>query len=90
MIFIVGNGAILGVVTRCGSGFALHSLVLTASGCKMRFELCQKKFDGMFLVPPTTCAHEVTWCKYFCIPNVDLLRVPTEDAPCLRKVGTIC
>jgi hypothetical protein len=55
----------------------------------MRFELRPIFFDGMFLVPPTTCDHEVTGCKYFCIPNVDLLRVPNEDSPCFRIVGTI-
>jgi hypothetical protein len=55
----------------------------------MRFELCPCFFNVEFLVPPATCAHEVACCKYFCIPNVDLLRVPNEDAPCFRKVGTI-
>jgi hypothetical protein len=43
----------------------------------------------MFLVPPTTLNHEVTCCKDFCIPNVDLLPVPNEGAPCFRIVGTI-
>jgi hypothetical protein len=43
----------------------------------------------MFLVPPATCTHEGTCCKYFCIPNVDLLRVINEDAPCFRIVGKI-
>jgi hypothetical protein len=46
-------------------------------------------FNGMFIVPPATCAHEVACCKYFCIPNDDLLRVTDEDAPCFRIVGTI-
>jgi hypothetical protein len=41
----------------------------------MRFELCPSFFNGMILVPPATCAHEVACCKYFCVPNVDLLRV---------------
>jgi hypothetical protein len=55
----------------------------------MRFELCPSFFNGLFLVPPTTCTHEVTCCKYFCIPNVDLLRVPNEDAPCFIIVGEL-
>jgi hypothetical protein len=55
----------------------------------MRFELCPSFFNGVFLVPLATCAHEVARCKYFCIPNVDLLRVTHEDAPCFRIVGTI-
>jgi hypothetical protein len=55
----------------------------------MRFELCPSFFNGVFLVPPVTCAHEVACFKYFCIPNVDLLRVTNEDAPCFIIVGTI-
>jgi hypothetical protein len=55
----------------------------------MRFELCQRFSDGMFLVPPATCAHEVARCKYFCKPNVYLLRVTNEYAPCFRIVSTI-
>jgi hypothetical protein len=43
----------------------------------------------MFLVPLTTCANDVTCSKYFSIPNVDLLRVANEDAPCFRIVGII-
>jgi hypothetical protein len=62
---------------------------LTVSGCEVRFELCPSFFDGMFLVPPTTCTHEVTCCKYCCIPSVDLLRVTNEDAYCFRIVGRI-
>jgi hypothetical protein len=85
----VANGGISRVLTSFGSGFSLHLLVLTVSGSKVRFELCPSFFDGMFLVPPATCAHEVTCCKYFGIPNVDLLRVPNEGAPCFRIVGTI-
>jgi hypothetical protein len=85
----VVNGGICRVVTSCGSGLSLHLLVLTVSGCKMRFELRPSLFDGMFLVPPATCAHEVACCKYFCIPHVDLLRVANEDAPCLRIVSTV-
>jgi hypothetical protein len=27
--------------------------------------------------------------QIFCIPNVDLLRVNNEDAPCLRIVSTV-
>jgi hypothetical protein len=85
----VGNGGICIVVTSCGGGLSLHFLVLTVSGCKMRFELRLSFFDGMFLVPPTICTHEVTCCKYFCILNVDFLRVYNEDASCFRIVGTI-
>jgi hypothetical protein len=55
----------------------------------MRFELRPSFFSGVVLVPPTTCTHEVDCCKYFCIPNVDLLRVTNEDDPCFRIVGTI-
>jgi hypothetical protein len=54
----------------------------------MPFELCPRFFNGEFLVPPATCAHEVACCKYFCVPNVDLLRVTNEEAPCFRIVGT--
>jgi hypothetical protein len=82
----VANGGICRVVTSCGSGLSLHLLVLTVSGSKVRFELCPSFFDSMFLVPTTTCAHEVTCCKYFGITNVDLLRVPNEDASCFRIV----
>jgi hypothetical protein len=77
------------VVTGCGSGFTLHLIVLTVSGCKTRFELCPSFFNGGFLVLPATCAHEVACFKYVCVPNVDLLRVTNEDAPCFRIVGTI-
>jgi hypothetical protein len=83
------QGGICRVVTGCGSVLFLNLLVLTVSGCKMRFELCPSFFDGGFLVPPATCAHEVACCKYFCVPNVDLLRVTNEEAPCFRVVGTI-
>jgi hypothetical protein len=64
-------------------------LGLTVSGCKVRFELGLSFFDGMFLVPPTTCTHEVTCYKYVCIPNVDLFWVANEEAPCFIIVGTI-
>jgi hypothetical protein len=85
----MSHGGICRVVTGCGSGLSLHLLVLTVSGCKMRFELCPSFFNGGFLVPPATCAHEVACCKDFCVPNVDLLQVTNEDAPCFRIVGTI-
>jgi hypothetical protein len=42
-----------------------------------------------FLVPPATGAHEVACCKYFCVPNIDLLRVTNEEAPCFRVVSTV-
>jgi hypothetical protein len=89
MILIVVNGIIFRVVTSCGRVFSLHLIVLTVSGYKVRFELGPGFSDGMFLVPPTTCTHEVICCKYFCITNVDLLRVANEDAPCFIIVGTI-
>jgi hypothetical protein len=43
----------------------------------------------MVCIPPATCAHIFSCCKYSCIPNVDLLRVTNEDAPCFRIVRTI-
>jgi hypothetical protein len=43
----------------------------------------------MLLVPPMTCAHEVTSYKYFGVTNIDLLRVSNEDASCFRIVCTI-
>jgi hypothetical protein len=55
----------------------------------MRFELGPSFFSGGFLVPLATCAHEVTCGKYFCVANVDLLRVTNKDATCFRIVGTI-
>jgi hypothetical protein len=55
----------------------------------MRFELGPSFFSGGFLVPPATCAHEVACCKYFCIPNVDLLRVTNKDATGFNIVSTI-
>jgi hypothetical protein len=77
------------VVSGGDSGFSLYLLVLTASGCEVRFEVGSSFFSGWFLVPTTTGAHEVPCCKYFCIPNVDLLRVTNEDAPYLRIVSKI-
>jgi hypothetical protein len=85
----VGNFGICRVLTSCGSGFSLHLILLTVGVCKMRFELGPSFFHGMFFVPPMTCTHEVTCCKYFCIPNVDVLRVANEDATWLRIVSTI-
>jgi hypothetical protein len=81
MIFILSHGGICRVVPGCGSGFSLHLLVLTVSGCEVGFELCPSFFSGWFLVPPATCAHEVPGCKYVCVPNFDLLRVTNEEAP---------
>jgi hypothetical protein len=43
----------------------------------------------MLYVPQTTCAHEVTRCKYLGVANVDLLRVSNEDASFFRIVCTI-
>jgi hypothetical protein len=77
------------VVPVCGIGFSLHLLVLTVCGCEVRFELGPSFFSDWFLVPPATCAHEVVCCKYFCIPNVDLLQVTNEDAISFRIVITI-
>jgi hypothetical protein len=85
----VSHGGIYRVVTGCGGGLSLHLLVLTVIGCKMRFELCPSFFSGGFIVPPASCAHEVACGEYFCVPNVDFLRVTNEDAPCFRIVGTI-
>jgi hypothetical protein len=63
--------------------------VLTVSGCKTRFELCPSFFSGWVLIQPAACAHEVACCKYFFIPNVDLLQMTNEESPCFRIVGTI-
>jgi hypothetical protein len=89
MVFSVANGGICRVVTSCGSGFPLNLFVLTVSGSKVRFELCPSFLDRMLFVPPATCAHEVTSCKYFGVTNVDLLRVSNEDASCFIIVCTI-
>jgi hypothetical protein len=85
----MANIGICRVVTSCGSGFALHLLVLTVSGSKVRFEVGPGLLDCMLFIPPTTCAHEVTICKEFGLANVDLLRVSNEDASCFRIVCTI-
>jgi hypothetical protein len=85
----VSHGSICRVVPGCGSGLSLHLLVSTVSGCEVGFEVGPSFFSGGFLVPPATCAHEVACCKYFCVPNIDFLRVTNEDAPCFRVVGTI-
>jgi hypothetical protein len=77
------------VVTSGCSRFALHLLVLSVSGSKVGFELCPSFLEHMLFVPPTTCDHEVTSCKYFGVANVDLLRVSNEDASCLRIICTI-
>jgi hypothetical protein len=53
------------------------------------FELCPSFFSVWFHIPPATCAHEVACCKYFCIPNVDLLRVTDGNAASFRIVSTI-
>jgi hypothetical protein len=55
-------------------------------GCEVRFELGPSLFNGVFLVPPAACVHEVTRCKYLCIPDVNLLWVSNEDAPLLRNI----
>jgi hypothetical protein len=83
------SGGIGRVVTSCGIGFALHLLVLTVSVSKVRFEVCPSFLDFMLFSPLTTCAHEVTSCKYFGVANVYLLRVSNEDASCFRIVCTI-
>jgi hypothetical protein len=77
------------MITSCYSGFALHLLVLTVSGGKMRFELSPGFFNGMLFIPPATCAHELASRKYFGVANVDLLRVSNEDATCLRIISTV-
>jgi hypothetical protein len=64
-------------------------LVLTVSGCEVRFEVSPSFFSGWFLVPTVTGAHELPCCTYFCISNVDLLRGTDGDASCLRIVSTI-
>jgi hypothetical protein len=62
---------------------------MTVSGSKVGFELYPSFLDEMLFVPPATCAHEVTSCKYFGVANVELLRVSNEDASCFRIVCTI-
>jgi hypothetical protein len=80
LVFSLTNSGICRVVTSCGIRFALHLLVLTVSGSKVGFELCASFLDQMLFFPPTTCAHEVTSCKYFGVANVDLMWVSNEDA----------
>jgi hypothetical protein len=63
--------------------------VLTVSGSEMGLELCPSFLNEMLFIPPTTCTHEVPSCKYFCVANVDLMRVSNEDAACLRIICTI-
>jgi hypothetical protein len=65
------------------SGFPFHLLVLTVSGCEMRFEVSPSFFSGWFLVPTATGAHELPCGKDFCISNVDLMRGIYGDASCL-------
>jgi hypothetical protein len=77
------------VVSSGGSGLSLHLLVLTVSGCEVGLKVGPYFFSGWFLVPTAAGAHEVPCCKYFCIPNVDLLRVTNGDAPWLRMVSTV-
>jgi hypothetical protein len=67
----------------------LHLLVLTMRGCKVIFELVPSLFNGVLFVPPATCTHEVTRCKYICIPEIDCLLVANEDAPCFEIVGAL-
>jgi hypothetical protein len=55
------------------------------SSGEMRFEVCPSVFNSYFLVPRTTCAHEVARCKDFCIPDDDLFGVTDEDAPLLLR-----
>jgi hypothetical protein len=55
--------------------------VLTVSGCEVGFEVSPSFFSGWFIVPTATGAHEVPCYKYFCIPNVDILRVTDGDDP---------
>jgi hypothetical protein len=83
------NSGVVRVVTSCGTRFALHLLVLTVSGSEVGLELCPSFLDYMLLVPPATCAHEVSSCKYFGVANVDLLRVSSEEAACLRIMDTL-
>jgi hypothetical protein len=55
----------------------------------MGLELCSSFLDEMLFIPPATCTHEVPSCKYFCVANIDLLRVSNEDDACLRIICTI-
>jgi hypothetical protein len=89
MIFSMRHGCICRVVSSGGSKLTLYLLVLTASGCEMRFELGPSFFSGRSLVTPATCAHEVTCGKYFCVSNIDLLRLPNKDATCFIIFGTV-
>jgi hypothetical protein len=77
------------MVSGVCSGLSLHLLVLAASGCEVGFVLGPSFVRGWFLIPTTTGAHDVPSCKYFCIPNVDLLRGTDGDATCLRIVSTV-
>jgi hypothetical protein len=73
------------MVSSCGSRFALHLLVLTVSGSKVRFEVCPSFLDCMLFVPPMTCTHEVTSCKYFGVANVDFCGCPMRKPPASEK-----
>jgi hypothetical protein len=77
------------VETGVGGGFPFHLLVLTVSGCEVRFEVSPSFFRGWFVIPTATGAHELSCCKDFCISNIDLLRGTDGDASCLRIVSTI-
>jgi hypothetical protein len=65
MIFIVSDGGVCWVLSGCGCIFYLHLFVLTVSNCEIQFEVCPSFFHGYFLVPQTTCTHEVARCKDF-------------------------
>jgi hypothetical protein len=74
------------VVSGVCSGFSLHLIVLTVSGCEVGFKVSPSFVSGWFLLPTATGAYEVPCCKYCCIPNIDLLRGTDGDATCLRIV----
>jgi hypothetical protein len=48
-----------------GSVFSFHLLVLTVSGCEVRFEVSPSVFSGWFLVPTATGAQELSCHKDF-------------------------
>jgi hypothetical protein len=53
------------VETGVGSGLPFHMLVLTVSGCEVRFEVSPTFFSNWFLVPTATGALELTCLQIF-------------------------
>jgi hypothetical protein len=69
------------MVSGVYSGFSLHLLVLTVSGCEVGFEVSPSFVSGWFLVPTTTGAHEVSSCKDFAYPTLICCEGPMGTPP---------